>query len=90
MSQKLNNLVVAGLSSLGAAQSYASSQEGPIIGQHEPVEIQAQDGLIEIQAQWIKVPQRCKDRSVTSDPVRVGPEQVSAAVTNIHGSLGTV
>jgi hypothetical protein len=90
MNQKLSNLMVVGLSSLSGAQGSAADLQESSNSAQQIKDVPSNDGLMELQAQWIKVPQRCKDRSVTSDPVKIERELVSMAAARIHHSLGTV
>jgi hypothetical protein len=91
VSNRSKNLIAASLSAASAATSWADTT-APIPangnGTSSAEVAFATAGTGSLHEQWLKVPMRCKDRSISASPVVVTDETQSAVAANVHAVTG--
>ena len=84
------HLAIAGLNL--AAQAGSVPANSPIVESSHADQGLTADAAsrIALEASWLKVPQACKDRSFSSDPIRIEMAQVTSEAESAHSFLDSL
>lgn len=92
MNEKVKYLAVVGanLANVFIASPAVAQESQTVVTKESRLEQANTSSTATVESAWLKIPQMCKDRSFSSNPVDFKVSHPSAEVLNIHQELGAL